>query len=238
MLQAERSQQPRQQGGAFAPAVVRAGRDVQRAPPQPIAAALVAQLPPVPASAVQLAGGSRAYAIDPVPALTRIPGPVPNAVARATSPSASTRTCRATPASINAASSSACSFARPAPAAPTTARSTGSSRPPWAAARRAVSASTVADLAAPPGRMAAPGPSARPRIFLVEPITTVEWDPPASAPRKTADGDVMPPGRCVRPSPCPPVPQVRTAFPPPPSLPSPAARTTATPDPGASARAP
>src|SRR5207253_5315939 len=54
---AERSQQPRQQGGAFAPAVVRAGRDVQRAPPQPIAAALVAQLPTVPASAVQLAGG-------------------------------------------------------------------------------------------------------------------------------------------------------------------------------------
>src|SRR5579864_4854408 len=105
--------------------------------------------------------------------------------------------------------------------------------PAWAAARRAVSTRTAADPAAPPGRIAAPGPSARPRIFLVEPITTVEWDPPASAPRYRAvgrtdggaDGEVMRSGRSVRPSARPPVPAARTAFPPPRSPPSPAART-------------
>src|SRR5205823_4202211 len=79
----------------------------------------------------------------------------------------------------------------PAPAAATSARSTGRSTPPWAAARRPVSLSTAADAGAPPGFIAAGGPSARPRIVRsAVPITTVVWDPPASAPKKMSDGRI------------------------------------------------
>src|SRR2546423_1312737 len=91
------------------------------------------------------------------------------------------------PAAPSAAASSRCSWARPAPAAPTTARSTGRDTPAWVAARRAVSTSTTADAAAPPGRIAAPGPSARPStVPSSRPMATVECEPPASAPSTTA----------------------------------------------------
>src|SRR2546426_4116150 len=58
VLEAERSQQARQQGGPFAPSVLGSRGGVERAPAEPIAAALVAQLPTVPAGAVQLASGA------------------------------------------------------------------------------------------------------------------------------------------------------------------------------------
>src|SRR5207245_9176842 len=84
------------------------------------------------------------------------------------------------------------SWARPAPAAPTTARPTGRWIPAWLAARRAVSASTTAEAAAPPGFIADPGPSARPRIVKsAVPMTTVECEAPASAPSNAADGRAL-----------------------------------------------
>src|SRR5258705_7440359 len=126
---------------------------------------------------------------EPVPALSRMPGPPSNAALKATSASPRTRTRVATPSATSTAARADCSASRPAPAAPTMAAAAGKATLAWAAARRAASAMMAPDAFSPAGFMADDGPSARPRTRASpSPMTAVVWEPPASTPRKSVAG--------------------------------------------------
>jgi len=163
---------------------VRARGRRERATPHPVAAAFVAELPAVAAGAMQPAIRPRAYAIDPVPALIRMPGPSLNAAASAISMSPRTSTRSATPAVARLPRGP------PAPGRDRHRRSDerhrrgqgdmGLSR----GAPRHVEM-TAAERSAPPGRIAEPGPSARARMWPWRlPTTTAVCDPPQSMPRR------------------------------------------------------
>src|SRR5918998_974987 len=124
---------------------------------------------------------SRPTATLPVPALTTIPGPSPNAPASAISISVVTMTCETRFSLRSAVRSSSRSVSRPAPAAPTT-RTSPWSRPASDSAPRTTSMMVLADASARPGRTAAPGPSARPTIFPSRDTATAVLVPPTSAP--------------------------------------------------------
>ena len=119
----------------------------------------------------------------PVPALSTIPGASGKAATKAISMSVVTCTRSATCSFVSALRTSLRSGSRPAPAAPTTIASAVSS-PAAASAFRVTSAMVLAEVRARPGRTAAPGPLALPRISVALPTTAVVRVPPTFTPTK------------------------------------------------------
>ncbi len=128
--------------------------------------------------------GPRPYAIEPVPEMSRTPGPSPNASARAIEASGSTNTSSAIDRRDSSSSSARRSTGRPTPASPTTSTATvacSMSSPARAVATAAAIASAL--RSARPGTTAEGPPSAdtRSRPSASATITWV-FEPPPSTP--------------------------------------------------------